>query len=267
MPELPEIETLRRSLATALPGHKLENVRIHRTNLRVPFPDFKPVLGQVVRAVERRSKYLLLVFDSGRVLIHLGMSGSLTWGVGTRRKHDHLELFFEGIEKPLRLHDPRRFGSVQYEPVGELHPSLRRLGPEPLDPTFKKSNFRKLFSKSKVPIKVALMDPSIIVGVGNIYATEALFRAHIDPRLPANAIAPRRLDILFEHVKDVLNEGILRGGSTLRDFHGLNGEVGTFAATVQVYGRAGQPCPVCGHPLSSLRQGGRATVYCSTCQN
>lgn len=266
MPELPEIETLKRTLSPQLPGRRLLDVRAYRPDLRVPFPDFSPILGQVVRSVERRSKYLLLVFDVGTLMVHLGMSGSLSWATGQPARHDHLDLVFEGLSAPLRLRDPRRFGSVQFQPAHTSHPALSKLGPEPLDPALTPKAFSKLFAHRSTPIKVALMDPTVIVGVGNIYATEALFRAGIDPRVPAHAVSAPRLTRLLGHVRDVLNEGIARGGSTLRDFHGLEGQVGTFSATVQAYGRAGQPCVKCARPLQLVRQGGRASVFCAHCQ-
>lgn len=266
MPELPEIETLRRTLEPQLPGRRLLAARPYRPDLRVPFPDFTPIIGQVVRAVDRRSKYLLLVFDPGSLLVHLGMSGSLSWASGAPARHDHLDLVFEGLSTPLRLRDPRRFGSVQFQPANTQHPALRKLGPEPLDQTLTPKAFRALFASRATPIKVALMDPTVIVGVGNIYATEALFRAGIDPRLPAHTVSAQRMTRLLKHVRDVLNEGIARGGSTLRDFHGLEGQVGMFSATVQAYGRAGQPCVKCSRPLQLIRQGGRATVFCAHCQ-
>lgn len=266
MPELPEIETLRRTLEPQIPGRRLLAATPRRPDLRLPFPDFSPLLGQVVRSVDRRSKYLLLVFDAGTLLIHLGMSGSLSWASGQPGKHDHLDLVFEGLPQPLRLRDPRRFGSVQFQPVGTHHPSLAKLGPEPLDPALTARAFRALFSDRNTPIKIALMDPSVVVGVGNIYATEALFRAKIDPRLAAGSLSLARTTRLLGHVQDVLSEGIALGGSTLRDFHGLEGQVGTFSSTVQAYGRAGQPCVACSRPLTIIRQGGRATVFCAHCQ-
>lgn len=266
MPELPEIETVKRSLSPSLVRQTFLGAQAYRTGLRVPFPDFTPLIGQKVLSVSRRSKYLLIEFASGTLLIHLGMSGSLSWSNGSPGKHDHLDLSFSGHEGVLRLRDPRRFGSVQFQPGGTIHSSLANLGPEPLEPSFTGAVLHARLAKSRPPIKVAIMDAQVVVGVGNIYATEALFRAGIDPRVPANTISKSRINRLVGHIKDVLNEGIANGGSTLRDFHGVEGQVGTFPSTFKVYGRAGQPCVKCSRPLSNAKLGGRASVFCEHCQ-
>lgn len=267
MPELPEIETVKRSLSGQLTGKVLLAACPYRKGLRVDFPDFSPVLGEEVLSVSRRSKYLLLVFPSGTLLVHLGMSGSISWGSGGPAKHDHLDLVFSGHHRPLRLRDPRRFGSVQFQPKGEVHKSLAHLGPEPLSPEFTGSVLHSRIKNKKTPIKVALMDASVVVGVGNIYATEALFRSGIDPRVPASSLSRRKCEILVGHVKDVLSEGIENGGSTLRDFHGVEGQEGTFPSSFKVYGRSGQPCLRCGSILSAVQLGGRTSTFCPRCQN
>lgn len=266
MPELPEIETVKRALDPQLVGQRLVGVKAYREGLRVPFPDFSSILGQKVVAVSRRSKYLLIEFEPGTLMVHLGMSGTLTWSDGPPVKHDHLELAFSGRKSVLRLRDPRRFGSVQFQPKGTIHTSLAHLGPEPLDPSFTGPVLFSRLSRLRSPIKVALMDAAVVVGVGNIYATEALFRAGIDPRSPANSVSKARITKLVKHVKDVLNEGIASGGSTLRDFHGVEGQAGTFPSNFKVYGRSGQSCIRCSRTLSNVKLGGRASTFCEHCQ-
>ena len=266
MPELPEIETVKRSLSDQLIGKRLIQAHPYRKGLRVDFPDFSPVLGQKVQSVSRRSKYLLLVFPAGTLLIHLGMSGSISWGQGEPEKHDHLDLIFSDLDRPLRLRDPRRFGSVQFQPTGTIHKSLAHLGPEPLSEDFTGSVLHSRLKDRKTPVKVSLMDASVVVGVGNIYATEALFRSGIDPRASSGSISLSQYVGLVSNVKDVLNEGIANGGSTLRDFHGVEGQEGTFPSSFKVYGRSGQPCVICGTVLSSVQLGGRTSVFCQSCQ-
>lgn len=266
MPELPEIETVKRALAPRLTGRALISSRARRSGLRHPFPDLSALHGQIVREVRRRSKYLLLDFDQGTLLLHLGMSGHLRWMEQDQPagKHDHLDLIFEhGL---LRLNDPRRFGAAMWQSRGEDHPALASLGPEPLDTSFDAKALHLRLRGRKTPIKVALMDPRVVVGVGNIYATEALFRSRIDPRKPAGELTLAQARKLLGHVKDVLNEGIARGGSTLRDFHGIEGQAGTFVDTFQAYGRQGLPCPRCNTPIQTVRLGGRASAFCPRCQ-
>ena len=267
MPELPEIETVKRSLAPRLTGARLTGVVERRSGLRSPFPDFSAVVGRKVLYVERRSKYLRLGFPNGEILVHLGMSGSLRWVDESEpvEKHDHLDLVF-GAHR-VRLRDPRRFGSVVFQPKGEQHPSLARLGPEPLDTAFTGVVLHQRLRGKSSPIKVAIMDPQVVVGVGNIYASEALFRARIDPRKPANILTKRQCATLVKHIKDVLEEGIAKGGSTLRDFHGVEGQVGVFAQSMQVYGRAGADCERCGTCIKTTRLGGRASAWCPKCQS
>lgn len=267
MPELPEIETVARSLRPRLTGQRLIAAIKRREGLREPFPDFSDgVIGQQVISVSRRSKYLLIEFATGTLLIHLGMSGHLRWLARDEEiwKHDHLDLVFQNGR--VRLNDPRRFGMVLWQPKGELHKALAKLGPEPLEDTFDAQALHSRLSGRSIPIKVAIMDPAVVVGVGNIYATEALFRSGIDPRKPAGRITRTKNEQLVKHIRDVLNEGIAKGGSTLRDFHGVEGETGTFSASVGIYGRAGQPCHSCGTRIETVRLGGRASAWCPKCQ-
>ena len=267
MPELPEIETVKRQLTPHLVGQPLLGVVARRAGLRQAFPDLQRLaVGQRVREVARRSKYLLITFETGTLLVHLGMSGHLRWLTKDEPpgKHDHLDLVFK--KGRVRLNDARRFGVVLWQAGGAHHQALANLGPEPLLPGFDGKTLRKALAGRTTPIKVAIMDPSVVVGVGNIYATEALFRAKIDPRRRAYDLTLAQCNRLVKEIKAVLEEGIAQGGSTLRDFHGVGGEVGTFSKTVAVYGRAGQPCRKCYSLLSSVKLGGRASVWCSHCQ-
>lgn len=269
MPELPEVETTRRGIAPHLTGAQIHRVAIRNPNLRWPVPALDRLLpGQTVRSVERRAKYLLLRFDAGSLLIHLGMSGSLRIVAADTapRPHDHVDLYF--AERCLRLHDPRRFGAVLWSAGDPLqHPRLRDLGPEPLSDAF---NGQTLFSAARgrrIAIKNLIMDGRIVVGVGNIYATEALFRAGIHPGRASQRIALQRLERLAQAIKQVLGYAIERGGTTLRDFLGASGNPGYFAQELLVYGRSGEPCKVCGTIVKTRQIGQRASAYCPHCQH
>lgn len=269
MPELPEVETTRRGIAPALEGHVVVEVIVHNPRLRWPVPaELQALRGQVVRRTSRRGKYILLHTDAGTALVHLGMSGSLRLvSPGTPRKpHDHLELRLDS-GWVLRLHDPRRFGCFLWlTQAPEQHELLRDLGPEPLEDAF---DGRYLFEKSRkrsAPAKAFLMDSHVVVGVGNIYANEALFRAGIHPLRPAGRIGAERYDRLAAEVKAILAYAIQRGGTTLRDFVNSDGEPGYFQLELDAYGRGGEPCHRCGAPLREVRLGGRSTVYCPRCQ-
>lgn len=268
MPELPEIETLKRSIAPRIMGRKIMGVVARRPGLRLPFPDLQGLLaGRQVIGVGRRSKYLLIDVGTGKLLVHLGMSGNLRWvehGAPVA-KHDHLDIVFEhGI---LRLNDARRFGMVDFEPVGQVHQCLTTLGPEPLDGTFTGAVLYARVQGRKTPIKVAIMDAKIVVGVGNIYASEALFCAGIHPLTPAGKVSGKKIDQLVACIKSILAQSIKVGGSTLKDFRGLDGEHGDYVSgNSRVYGRAGQPCTKCKTILESGVIGGRASVWCPKCQ-
>lgn len=270
MPELPEIETVQRSLLPRLKGHCVTDVIFRRKNLRWPFPldVAQYIQNKVILDVTRRSKYLLVHFETGTLIIHLGMSGSLRWIKANEplQKHDHFDLVIDQ-QHAVRLNDPRRFGAVLWQDGEEPHKVLQDLGPEPLTRIFQGKMLHQRLQYKKTPIKVALMDPRVVVGVGNIYATEALFRARIDPRKEAQRLTMEECKALVQEVKYVLKKGIEMGGSTLRNFHGLEGQVGTFASNSLVYGKAQKPCPVCQKSLSLVVLGGRATVFCEKCQH
>ncbi len=278
MPELPEVETTRRGIRDHVVGRRLDGWEIRNAALRWPVELPSSLRKQTIVAVDRRAKYLLLRTASstlvseeptGALIIHLGMSGSLRVvddSVAVK-KHDHLDLQFDdgGI---LRLHDPRRFGSVHYhaEPV-ETHFLLAKLGPEPLEPDFNGEHLKRLAKGRRVAVKNFLMDGHVVVGVGNIYANEALFLAGIRPTVPAQKVSLPAYEALADAVRQVLNSAIQMGGTTLRDYVGGQGDPGYFAQSLNVYGREGEECNLCDTTLKFLRLGQRATVYCPKCQS
>lgn len=275
MPELPEVETIRRGIEPCLIGHCIADVIVRNPNFRWPISDNldKALIHLQIHAVKRRAKYLLFDCGKGTLIIHLGMSGSLRLLTATSsqktilpQKHDHLDLVLDN-GAILRLRDPRRFGAVLWEP-GDIkcHPLLSNLGPEPLSEAF---NEIILYNKTRglrISIKVLLMTNQIVVGVGNIYANEALFRAGISPRIAAGRIGFNRYKRLVQSVKDVLVLAIEAGGSSLRDFVNSDGEPGYFQQQYWVYGRAGQPCRKCGAMIKQIKQGQRSSFYCPSCQ-
>ena len=272
MPELPEVESLRRSLEPHLCGRVLHSVEVHFPKLRWDIPEAalvnlckdKPRL----RCIERRAKYLIFQFDNDAVLIsHLGMSGQ--WLVDERfeaGKHMHVVLHFEG--KTLVYRDPRRFGMLDISSTTELssHPRLIELGPEPLSEAFSTESSWPLVSRAKVSIKVWLMNAKNVVGVGNIYASEALFLAGIRPTIRAGRIQKYRISKLIEIVKQVIAHAIDSGGTTLQDYRNADGDVGGFQKRLQVYGREGEPCYVCGALIKKVVLGQRSTFYCPRCR-
>ena len=269
MPELPEVEVTRLSFADRIAGARIEAVRVGKP-LRWPLgADAATLVGRSVRAVRRRGKYLLVDLDRGLLLLHLGMSGSLRFDaqVPAAGLHDHFDLVTSrGV---LRLNDPRRFGAVVYadsERSAEAVKLLGRLGVEPLGEHFDPSEFHAALKKRKAPIKQVLLSGDIVVGVGNIYASEALFLAGIRPTLAASRISKPRAARLQAAIREVLARAVQKGGSTLRDFSNAWGESGYFQLEAMVYDRAGEPCRVCGSPIRMIRQGARATYYCPVCQ-
>ena len=269
MPELPEVETTRRGIAPHIERQRVSGAIVRQPQLRWPVPDLDQLLaGQTVRAVERRAKYLLLRFDHGSLIIHLGMSGSLRVlpANSPPRPHDHVDLLFGA--RCLRLHDPRRFGAILWADGDPLdHPRLQALGPEPLSDDFTGDYLRARARGRRVAIKSLLMDGGVVVGVGNIYATEALFHAGIHPARVAGRVSRARLASLVAEVKRVLGHAIERGGTTLRDFVNETGEPGYFAQELFVYGRAGEPCRTCGTAIRTRQIGQRASAYCPHCQH
>ena len=267
MPELPEVETTLRGIEPHIAGTEVEQLRVFNGSLRWPVTEglSEIVKGQRLLSLTRRAKYLLLHLERGSMMIHLGMSGSLRLVDKNteRRKHDHIEMHMSN-GKCLRYHDPRRFGCWLWS--DNRHPQLDHLGPEPLTDDFSGKRLFELSRKRKVAVKPFIMDNKIVVGVGNIYASEALFRSGIRPDREAGRISLQRYELLAGHIKDVLRLAIEQGGTTLRDFVNGNGEPGYFQQTLMVYGRGGQPCGQCDKPLSEIRLGQRSSVFCCHCQ-
>lgn len=278
MPELPEVETTLRGIAPWVIREKISKVEIRQRSLRWPIPPEigDGLVGQTVVGARRRAKYLLFELDQGgTLLVHLGMSGSLRimrlegeddieW-----RKHDHISLAF-GADKELRFHDPRRFGCWLYAPAGtppeETHPLLKNLGPEPLSEAFNEAQIWARMRKRKVAIKQLIMNANEVVGVGNIYACEALFLAGISPRRAAGSVTRKSTGALVNAIKRVLGDAIEMGGTTLRDFVNAEGDAGYFKQELRVYDREGASCRSCSTEIKRIVQANRSTFYCPSCQ-
>lgn len=270
MPELPEVEVVRRGLQNILRDQPvLEKVELKRPDLREPIPAKKisTLVGQPVTSIERRAKYLLLWTPKGAMLSHLGMTG--TWRVappGDERLHDHIYLHFSGNLR-LAYRDPRRFGYFDFvASPAEKHPKLAGLGPEPLEPGFNGQVLWGSLRGKDVALKIALMDQKVVVGVGNIYASEALFAAGVRPTLPAKKLSLEKASVLVDEIKKILSQSIQAGGSSISDFAQTSGESGYFQTSFRVYGRDGEPCVTCGQQVKSKVLGGRNTFWCSRCQ-
>ncbi|TDQ86375.1 DNA-(apurinic or apyrimidinic site) lyase [Dongia mobilis] len=273
MPELPEVETVCRGLALKLLGRRLVHVEQRRANLRFPFPaDFASRLaGRRVEAIRRRAKYIVIDLDDGQILlVHLGMSGSMV--VNEKRpalldRHDHV-VFDIDDGTCVRFNDARRFGMMDLVAAADFagHKLIRGLGLEPLDPAFDGKALAAMLKGRKTAVKLAIMDQRLVVGVGNIYASEALHRAGISPKRQAGTVQGERAAKLAAAIKQVLKDAIKAGGSSLRDYVQANGELGYFQHRWKVYDREGEPCRICGGPIRRLTQGGRSTFYCPTDQ-
>ncbi|WP_367111353.1 bifunctional DNA-formamidopyrimidine glycosylase/DNA-(apurinic or apyrimidinic site) lyase [uncultured Psychrobacter sp.] len=319
MPELPEVETTKTSLAPLL-GQKLTEVKVFQPKLRWPIPDdLESLLGYTLQNVERRAKYLILTFVPGfipklampalvsindmqmldnetdstyeprRLIMHLGMSGSLQQHAYStdKRKHDHLIMIFtdtNGVESQLHYHDPRRFGAILWHEDYDAK-LLEHLGPEPLSAEFNADYLYQYIQRTKHSaslnntsdkkstkrpitraIKSVIMEQQVVVGVGNIYATESLYLAAIHPATPANLLSYEQIEELVEHIKAILKKAIELGGSTLRDFTVASGQTGYFQQTLNVYGKLGESCPHCATILENIKINGRASIFCVTCQ-
>ncbi len=270
MPELPEVETTLRGLAPHLTGQSVADVLIRNHRLRWPIPSDLPQLlrGQTVRDLQRRAKYLLIRFDHGTLILHLGMSGSLRilTAPTAADRHEHFDLLLAD-GKTMRLRDPRRFGAVLWQ-RGEIHqhPLLAKLGPEPLLDEFDSEYLYGATRKRSAAIKQLIMDNHVVVGVGNIYANEALFRSGIKPQLAAGKLSRDRCAKLVAEIRATLNEAIGLGGSSLRDYVDSDGKQGYFQQHYWVYGRAKERCRKCGGVIKQIKQGQRSSFYCPTCQ-
>jgi formamidopyrimidine-DNA glycosylase len=267
MPELPEVETTLRGVEPWIANQIITQLNVRQSSLRWPVTPglAKIVQGQKVCALRRRAKYLIMQLERGSMLVHLGMSGSLRlvepeteW-----RKHDHIEMQMSN-GSVLRYHDPRRFGCWLWSEAE--HSQLARLGPEPLSADFDGHRLYQLSRKRKMAVKPFIMDNNTVVGVGNIYASEALYRSGIRPDRAAGNIAQKRYMVLSGHIKEVLMAAIEQGGTTLRDFVNGDGEPGYFQQTLAVYGRGGQPCTRCETLLKEIKLGQRSSVFCPSCQ-
>ncbi len=270
MPELPEVETTRRGIAPHLIGQRVQRVVVRNARLRWPIPEDLDVRlsGQQIVSVERRAKYLLIGAEVGTLISHLGMSGSLRMvEAGTPvAKHDHVDIELEsGLV--LRYTDPRRFGAMLWSIESPLqHALLQKLGPEPLLDDFSVNHLYECSRGRSIAVKPFIMDNAVVVGVGNIYASEALFAAGIDPRRAAGSLSKARYAKLTAEIKRILAWAIEQGGTTLRDFVGGDGKPGYFQQKLFVYGRSGQPCLGCATELREIKLGQRASVYCPKCQ-
>jgi formamidopyrimidine-DNA glycosylase len=286
VPELPEVETVRRGLAPALEGATIARAQVHRPDLRWPFPDrmAERLTGARVLRLRRRSKYILADLDTGETLIvHLGMSGRMIVSAGAARvapgafhhahpapeKHDHVVLDTQAGAR-ITFNDARRFGAMDLAPTAtvEAHKLLAALGPEPLGNAFHEDHLARAFRGKRTPVKAALLDQRIVAGLGNIYVCEALFRAGISPLRHAGRIARPRVERLVSEIRHVLTEAIEAGGSSLRDYRQADGDLGYFQHTFRVYGREGQPCqtPECKGIIRRKVQSGRSSFHCPICQ-
>lgn len=274
MPELPEVETVMRGLASQLEGKRIERVETLREGLRFPFPErLSEVLeGTKITGLTRRAKYILCQLENDwQLLLHLGMSGKILVYPEPReqlQKHDHFLMWLEGGTE-IAFNDARRFGIVDLiaTEAASNHPLLNHLGPEPLSEAFDADYLHQQFQKRNMAIKPALMDAKLVVGVGNIYASEALFSAHIAPTRKANTVSKKQCEKLVSSIREVLKAAILSGGSTLRDYVRSSGDVGYFQHQFKVYGREKEPCFTCATPIDRIVQTGRSTFFCAQCQH
>ncbi len=272
MPELPEVETTRRGVEPHVVGRRIVSLSVHEPRLRWPVQPglARLVNGTRIESAGRRAKYLLFALDSGgTLLLHLGMSGSLRVlpGGTPRRTHDHLDIELDS-GATLRFNDPRRFGSLHYtDEAPALHPLLRSLAPEPLEDAFTADYLWEATRGRRVAIKQLIMNARLVVGVGNIYASEALFRAGIRPRRQARGLKRDEVARLVDAIREVLTMAVRVGGTTLRDYVGADGNPGYFRQKLFVYERGGEPCRACGEPVRHFVQGQRSTYWCATCQH
>ena len=280
MPELPEVETVRRGLQPAMEGKRILGVQTRRKDLRFPFPaNFNQRLADAkVKRLGRRAKYLVADLSTGEALImHLGMTGRFTvsgkkpgkfhHAAGEEEKHDHVVFDMQGGAR-ITFNDARRFGFMDLWPTDDLdhYPAFEGMGPEPISNEFSGAYLKEAFEDKKAPVKAALLDQNVVAGLGNIYVCEALFRAGINPKKLAGAIKRDKLEKLAVEIRKVIEEAIEAGGSTISDFATTDGELGYFQHRFQVYGREGDACVVCGKPVKRMVQSGRSTFYCASCQ-
>ncbi|MGB0496485.1 MAG: bifunctional DNA-formamidopyrimidine glycosylase/DNA-(apurinic or apyrimidinic site) lyase [Kangiellaceae bacterium] len=268
MPELPEVETTKNGISPFAIGNKIKKVIVRQSKLRWPVDQnlLNALKNKTINNCTRRGKYLQLETESGAILIHLGMSGSLRIVENEKaEKHDHVDINLSN-GKSIRYNDPRRFGCVLVNHQGNEHPLLVKLGVEPLSDDFDDDFLFRNSRKRSMPVKSFIMNGHIVVGVGNIYAQEALFSSGIHPNRPASKISKKRYSLLTNNIRQVLNDAIKAGGSSLKDFTGADGKPGYFQQTLNVYGRKDEPCFLCERKLKQITIGQRSTVFCSKCQ-
>lgn len=268
MPELPEVEVSRMGISPHLVGQYIHSIIIRTSKLRWPIPgELSQLTGVKITAITRRAKYLLIATERGTIIIHLGMSGSLRVldALFPAGKHDHVDLQLSN-GKVLRYNDPRRFGAWLWSEDGEVHPVLLNLGPEPLTESFSAEHLAQRAKGKWVAVKQFIMDNKIVVGVGNIYASESLFTARIHPLASAGSLSLADWSRLTTEIKRVLSVAITQGGTTLKDFAQVDGKPGYFAQELQVYGKEGEPCPCCGTAIEALKIGQRNSFFCPSCQ-
>ncbi len=269
MPELPEVETVRRGLQQHVAGEIIQDLVIRRANLRYPL-DISllqaKLINQTIERLERRAKYLLFQFKHGTLLVHLGMTGVMRVLDLNRapKQHDHVDIILK--RHLIRFNDTRRFGAILWLDDALHHPLLARLGPEPLSADFDKDHLAIKLQATRRPIKLALMDQHIVVGVGNIYASEALFQAKIHPQRPANSLTAAEVAAVVVAVKTVLEKAVLHGGTSLKDFLNVEGRPGYFRHQLKVYDRKNEPCMDCGTLIEKMVLGQRASYFCPQCQ-
>jgi formamidopyrimidine-DNA glycosylase len=270
MPELPEVETTKRGLEPHLVGKQVLSVGIHQKQLRWEIPSHLSVTinGEFIKKISRRAKYILIKFNKGTLVMHLGMSGSIsiTPSGEALKKHHHFELILNNATS-MRFHDPRRFGSILWQKNNEQLSLFKSLGPEPLSSEFNENTLYLSSRGRKKNIKSFMMDSSIVVGVGNIYASESLFLSGISPKRVAGKTSKKRYQVLTQCIKQILEEAINNGGTTLNDFSNIDGEPGYFSQALSVYGRNDMPCYRCDGTIKRIVQNQRASYYCPKCQN
>lgn len=271
MPELPEVETTRLGILPHIQGQVIENIDVRQSKLRWPVPiaELTDICPITVQNVHRRAKYLLIETARGHILLHLGMSGRchiLKGAIPEPGKHDHIDLIFQN-GTVMRYHDPRRFGAMLWLTENPYqHSLLSHLGPEPLSRNFSGKHLHYHSRGRSKTVKEFIMDQAFVVGVGNIYAQEALFAAGIHPKCAAGKVSLARYDVLVDHIKTILKKAIRKGGTSLKDFLDSAGNPGYFAQSLMVYGREGEPCLTCGSLIKNIRLGNRSSCFCGVCQ-
>ena len=269
MPELPEVETTKRGLEPRVVGKQVLSAQIHQKQLRWEIPSHLPttIKGEFIKKISRRAKYILIKFSNGTLVMHLGMSGSVSVVPSDEvlKKHHHFELILDNTTS-MRFHDPRRFGSILWQQNNEQLSLFKNLGPEPLSSEFNENTLYLSSRDRKKNIKAFIMDSNIVVGVGNIYASESLFLAGISPKKVAGKTSKKRYQVLTQCIKQILSEAINKGGTTLNDFSNIDGKPGYFSQVLSVYGRNEMPCYRCDGTIKRIIQNQRASYYCPRCQ-